>query len=100
VVYLSRQIMTQKPVSRKTPLAKAQSRKNVPRPNKIRDPVVKKLAQKQAGTLIKKIENTVAARSDGNGAGLSVVKVDKNFMGQLKQLKKMKNPKKTNKKSG
>ncbi len=77
--------MPQKPIIRKTPIAKPTPRKNTPKPEKIRNPIVAALAKKQHAITLKKIENTVASKTGAEAASLSVIKIDKQLVGRLHQ---------------
>ena len=85
--------MPQGPIVRKKSLAKPTQRKNLPQKPKIKNALVGQLAKKQQAVTMRKIENTVAAKSgiDGvNAPDFNVVKLDKQLLGRLHQAKSKK----------
>ena len=80
--------MSQKPIQRSKPLAHATKRKNFPKHPRIKNAVVKKLADKQAALTIKKIENSVGSSAGQEAGALNLIRIDKQLIGQLNAAKK------------
>ena len=84
--------MPQGPIVRKKALAKPAQRKNIPQKPRMKNSLVGQLAKKQQAVTMRKIENTVASKSgfDSTATDFNVVKVDKQLLGRLEQVKSKK----------